>query len=131
MLDNEQIISFLASDYSDEIGVNLCHAYALTVFSSQGTTVDGNTFTLYSGRMAQREAYVALSRHKDESHVYVNEAEINERVRSYEDGIELSDKLRQSALAELMKQDRHVSLAIEHLEKQQPKLQTQEASLTL
>ncbi|WP_016796590.1 MobF family relaxase [Vibrio cyclitrophicus] len=119
-LDDKRIVSFRASEYSDEIGVNLCHAYALTVFSSQGTTVDGNTFTLYSGRMAQRETYVALSRHKDESHVYINEAEINERVRSYEDGIEPSDNLRQAALAELMKQDRHASLAIEYLKKEEP-----------
>lgn len=114
MLDDKRTISFLASEYSDEIGVNLCHAYALTVFSSQGTTVDGNTFTLYSGRMAQRETYVALSRHKDESHIYINEAEINERVRLYEDGIEPSEDLRQSALAQLMKQDRHTTLAIEY-----------------
>ncbi|WP_411993371.1 MobF family relaxase [Agarivorans sp. DSG3-1] len=117
LLDDERSISFLASEYCDEIGVNLCHAYALTIFSSQGTTVDGNTFTLYSGRMAQRETYVALSRHKDESHVYVNAAEINERARSYEDGIEPNNELRQAALAQLMKQDRHASLAVEHLEK--------------
>ncbi|MEZ8829350.1 MobF family relaxase [Vibrio cyclitrophicus] len=132
MLDDERTISFLASDYSDEIGVNLCHAYALTVFSSQGTTVDGNTFTLYSGRMAQRETYVALSRHKDESHIYINEAEINERVRSYEDGIEPSDDLRQTTLAELMKQDRHAFLAIEYLEKgeQHTIISEQTSSLT-
>ena len=111
-------MSFRASEYSDHIGLNLCHAYALTVFSSQGTTVDGNTFTLYSGQMGQRETYVALSRHKDESHVYVNKAEINERVRVYEDDVEPTDILRQATLAELMKQDRHMSLAIEHLEKQ-------------
>ncbi|MEZ9331894.1 MobF family relaxase [Vibrio sp. 10N.286.45.C10] len=113
LLDDERTISFLASEYGDEIGVNLCHAYALTVFSSQGTTVDGNTFTLYSGRMAQRETYVALSRHKDESHVYINEAEINERVRSYGEDLELTDELRQAELVKLINLDRHSSLAIE------------------
>ncbi len=113
-LDNNRTISFLASEYTDEIGVNLCHAYALTIFSSQGTTINGNTFTLYSGRMGQRETYVALSRHKDESHIYVNKAEINERVRVFEDGVEPTDSLRQAALAELMKQDRHASLAVEY-----------------
>lgn len=116
-LDDKRIITFRASEYSDEIGLNLCHAYALTIFSSQGTTIDGNTFTLYSGRMGQRESYVALSRHKDESHIYINKAEINERVRASNEGLELTDVLRQEALAELMKQDHYASLAIEHLEK--------------
>lgn len=114
-LDDKRIVSFKASDYSDEIGLNLCHAYALTVFSSQGTTIDGNTFTLYSGRMGQRETYVALSRHKDESHIYINKAEINERVRALEDGIEPNAQLRHAELAKLMTQDRHAALAIEHL----------------
>lgn len=116
-LDDKRIITFRASEYSDDIGLNLCHAYALTIFSSQGTTIDGNTFTLYSGRMGQRETYVALSRHKDESHVYVNKAEINERVRSNKEGLELTDVLRQEVLAELMKQDNHTSLAIEYTKK--------------
>lgn len=113
-LDDKRIITFRASEYSDEIGLNLCHAYALTIFSSQGTTINGNTFTLYSGRMGQRETYVALSRHKDESHIYINKAEINERVRSNHGGLELTDELRQEVLAKLMKQDHHSSLAIEY-----------------
>lgn len=108
-------MSFRASEYSDGIGLNLCHAYALTVFSSQGTTIDGNTFTLYSGRMGQRETYVALSRHKDESHIYINAAEINERVRALEGGIGPNAQLRHVELAKLMTQDRHAALAIEHL----------------
>ncbi|MCS0190592.1 relaxase domain-containing protein [Vibrio parahaemolyticus] len=115
-LDDKRIVSFRASEYSDHIGVNLCHAYALTVFSSQGTTIDGNTFTLYSGRMGQRETYVALSRHKDESHIYVNIAEINERVNACVKSIEFTDELKLLALAELMKRDYHTSLAIETLE---------------
>ncbi|EHU4801455.1 relaxase domain-containing protein [Vibrio vulnificus] len=115
-LDDKRIVSFRASEYSDHIGVNLCHAYALTVFSSQGTTIDGNTFTLYSGRMGQRETYVALSRHKDESHIYVNIAEINERVNAYVKSIEFTDELKLLALAELIKRDYHTSLAIETLE---------------
>ncbi|MFD2016453.1 AAA family ATPase [Vibrio olivae] len=118
-LDDKRIITFRASEYSDEIGLNLCHAYALTIFSSQGTTIDGNTFTLYSGRMGQRETYVALSRHKDESHIYINKAEINERVRSNHGDLELTGVLRKEALAELMKQDHYSSLAIEHLKKDQ------------
>lgn len=114
-LDNCREVSFLASEYSDEIGVNLCHAYALTVFSSQGTTVDGNTFILYNGQMDRANTYVALSRHKDESHIYVNEAEINERAKIIDKHSETLLKSRQTVLSTLMKQDRHSSLAIEYL----------------
>ncbi|MPW31251.1 relaxase domain-containing protein [Agarivorans sp. B2Z047] len=112
-LDDKRIVSFRASEYSDQIGLNLCHAYALTVFSSQGTTIDGNTFTLYSGRMRQRETYVALSRHKDESHIYVNEAEINEHLIELEDKSISSEILRRNALENLLRKDNHTSLAIE------------------
>ena len=114
-LDDKRIVSFRASEYSDHIGLNLCHAYALTVFSSQGTTIDGNTFTLYSGRMGQRETYVALSRHKDESHIYINEAEINERARFTDERLEPSAGLRQTVVANLMRQDCYSSLAIEQI----------------
>ncbi|MCX2758207.1 relaxase domain-containing protein [Vibrio sp. Sgm 22] len=114
-LDDKRIVSFRASEYSDHIGLNLCHAYALTVFSSQGTTIDGNTFTLYSGRMGQRETYVALSRHKDESHIYVNQAEISERARASDEHSELTEELRQSTLENLLKQEFFTPLAIEHL----------------
>ncbi|HCG8652432.1 TPA: relaxase domain-containing protein [Vibrio parahaemolyticus] len=114
-LDDKRIVSFRASEYNDHIGLNLCHAYALTVFSSQGTTVDGNTFTLYSGRMGQRETYVALSRHKDESHMYVNRAEINEHAKSSDEHLVLTDELRQATLEKLLKQELFASLAVEHL----------------
>ncbi len=128
-LDDKRIVYFRASEYSDQIGLNLCHAYALTVFSSQGTTIDGNTFTLYSGRMGQREAYVALSRHKDESHIYINEAEIDERIKVLEDGIEPTAPLRQAELEKMMVQDRHATLAIEHLKAVQQCEKTPEQNL--
>lgn len=115
-IDDKTTISFLASEYRDDIGVNLCHAYALTVFSSQGTTVDGDTFILYNGQMDRANTYVALSRHKDESHLYVNRLEMTERANLIKDVSEPTEELRQTTLAKLMKQDRYATLAIEHLE---------------
>lgn len=114
-IDDKRTVSFLSSEYSDDIGVNLCHAYALTIFSSQGTTIDGNTFTLYSGSMNRANTYVALSRHKDESHLYINSAEINERCRAKDISVELTQEMREAQLAELTKRDNYHSLAIEHL----------------
>lgn len=42
--DDGRKMSFLSSEYADEKGTHLCHSYTLTVYSFQGTTVDGNTF---------------------------------------------------------------------------------------
>ncbi|MGO2356169.1 MAG: MobF family relaxase [Marinomonas foliarum] len=73
--DDGRTVSFLSSEYADEKGTNLCHAYALTVYSSQGTTVDGNTFVYYTSAMDRSIAYVSMSRHKDESYLYLDETE--------------------------------------------------------
>tara|TARA_R110000744_G_scaffold73919_4_gene147747 strand:+ start:408 stop:2981 length:2574 start_codon:yes stop_codon:yes gene_type:complete len=118
-VDDKRTISFLASSYSDELGAHLCHAYALTIYSSQGTTIDGNTFTLYSGSMNRANTYVALSRHKDESHLYINSAEMNERCRTKDISVEPTQEMREAQLAELTKRDNYHSLAIEHLTKKE------------
>lgn len=127
-VDDKRLISFRASEYSDELGAHLCHAYALTIFSSQGTTIDGNTFTLYNGSMDRANTYVALSRHKDESHLYINNAEIDERCRSKDISIEPTQDMRETQLAELIRGDHYNSLAIEHLAEREAQ---QEKELTL
>ncbi|WOI37702.1 hypothetical protein R1T43_01300 [Alteromonas sp. CI.11.F.A3] len=46
-LDSGRTVSFYQSDYSDEQGrLQLVQAYACTVYSSQGATIDGDTFVL-------------------------------------------------------------------------------------
>lgn len=129
--DDQRELTFFASEYADELGTNLCLAYALTVYSAQGTTIDGNTFTLYSGGMDRANTYVSLSRHKDESHLYVNSKEIDERVGAYDSGKEISQVKRMNTLAKLMSRDNYSSLAIEHLPPQERILeQTRELELT-
>ncbi|GGY61524.1 conjugative relaxase [Cellvibrio zantedeschiae] len=113
--DDQRNLTFLASEYSDTLGTNLCLAYALTVYSSQGTTIDGNTFTLYSGGMDRANTYVALSRHKEESHLYVNRSEVDELAGAYDSGQAISEEQRMITLAKLMSRDNYSSLAIEHL----------------
>lgn len=62
-----------AANYSNEDGrMYLVHAYATTVFSSQGLTVDGNTFILYDTSLDRDDTYVAGSRHRDKANWYVN-----------------------------------------------------------
>lgn len=115
--DEGRQISFLASEYRDELGVNICLAYALTVYSSQGVTVDGDTFVLYSPGMDRANSYVALSRHRDRSRLYVNSAELDEYAGKLDSGLDIDSDQRASVLAELMGRDVRGELAIEHLEK--------------
>jgi len=118
-IDDKRRLSFLASEYRDELGANICLAYALTVYSAQGITIDGNTFTLYNGGMDRANSYVSLSRHKDEAHIYVNRSEIDERAGAYDQGKVLTDFQRMNTLEKLMCRDNYSSLAIEHLPEQQ------------
>lgn len=99
-------VSFLSSEYADDKGANLCHAYALTVYSSQGTTVDGNTFVLYSDGMERSNSYVALSRHKYESHMYINRSKLCEMAGI----IDSTEKI--NMLASLMNKEKISLLAI-------------------
>ena len=66
--------------------------------------------------MDRANTYVALSRHKDESHIYVNKLEMTERAKLLKDVSTPSKELRRTSLANLMKQDRYSTLAIAHLE---------------
>ena len=88
------------------------------MYSSQGVTIDGDTFTLYSAGMDRANTYVALSRHKDCSHVYINRAEVDERIGAKDLGQEVTNKERTEMLAKLMSRDNQSSLAIENLPKQ-------------
>lgn len=117
--DDKRNASFLASEYCDERGTNISLAYALTIYSSQGTTVDGNTFIYYTGGMDRSNTYVAASRHKNEAHIFCNRKEIDERARVYDTGKSINDSGRLNMLARLMSRDSYSTLAIEELPEQQ------------
>lgn len=48
------------------------HAYAVTVYASQGMTVD-KSFVYLSGRVQRSLAYVAMTRHRDDMRIYVDQ----------------------------------------------------------
>lgn len=80
-LDSGAKTQFLASTYCDENScVYLTQAYAQTVYSSQGLTVDGNVFIYYTQQMDRAHTYVACSRHKDAAHIFVNEKEFEAEI---------------------------------------------------
>ena len=72
-LTDGRLIKIDTSKYCDEEKlVYLVHAYATTIFSSQGLTVDGDTFILYDTSLDRDDTYVAGSRHRDKSNWYIN-----------------------------------------------------------
>lgn len=112
--DDGRKVSFLSSEYADEKGTNLCHAYALTVYSSQGTTVDGNTFVYYTSGMDRASVYVAASRHKDESHIFYNHYEIGELLPDSNRDMSLLDGKREEMLISIMSKENTARLAMEN-----------------
>lgn len=85
-LDNGREITFDESQYSDESGnLQLAYAYASTVYGSQGLTVAGDSFILWDSSMHRAMTYVAGSRQKNESHWFVNKAQIKEFIEKGSD----------------------------------------------
>jgi len=79
MLDSGREVGFSSASYSNDEGhVYLTQAYASTVYSSQGQTIDGDTFVYYTSGMNRANAYVAGSRHKDNYHWFFNKKELVE-----------------------------------------------------
>lgn len=60
-------------------GVPIQHAYATTIYASQGMTVD-RTFLLDSRHIDRRLAYVGASRHREGCQFYFSRAQIHERL---------------------------------------------------
>ncbi|ELI5413964.1 relaxase domain-containing protein [Vibrio parahaemolyticus] len=70
--DDGQCVTITASSYSNKDGrLYLAPAYAQTIYSAQGQTVNGNVFVLHDPMIDRPHAYVALSRHKHDCHLYV------------------------------------------------------------
>lgn len=120
--DSNRKIRFKASEYCNEKGqVYLTQAYALTVYASQGLTVDGDVFVYYNSGMDRANTYVAGSRHKDNCHFFVNTKELAELVNPAHQQMS-SDKQQLNTLAALMASENRKKLAIEYIDKQQKKL---------
>lgn len=116
--DSNRLVKFRASEYCNEHQqVYLSQAYAMTVYSSQGLTVDGDTFVLYSSRMDRANSYVAGSRHKDNCHWFVNSKEIDDLSGQSDQSQALDNAQRLIILANQMSRDRYKTLATEYLSK--------------
>lgn len=120
-LDTGRHTQFMISDYCNEDGrAYLTQAYAQTVYSSQGLTIDGDVFVYYTQYMDRAHSYVACSRHKDKAHIFANAEELSELIPSDFEHAPIEIGLRE-ALAAQMSRDNRPKLAIEYLEQQQAK----------
>lgn len=71
-LDDGRDVTVDSRKYKGEDGfLPMHHGDAMTVYSSQGMTVD-QTFVMHSGSMDRRLAYVGYSRHREDTQIYVD-----------------------------------------------------------
>jgi conjugative relaxase-like TrwC/TraI family protein len=115
-LDSGRHTQFMLSDYcNDEGRAYLTQAYAQTVYSSQGLTIDGDVFVYYTQYMDRAHSYVACSRHKDKAHIFANTEELTEFIPYAFEHAPEEIALRE-ALAVQMSRNNRPKLAIEYLE---------------
>lgn len=118
--DNGRAVSFKQSDYCDEKGrLYLAQSYAMTVYASQGSTINGDVFVYYTSGMDRSASYVAGSRHKYNCHWFFNRQELDSLSGHIDRGSKSNEEIRLRVAAKCMRENRHKSMAIEHLEKQQ------------
>lgn len=78
LYQNEGIVHISPSNYKAENGrFPLALGYALTVYASQGTTIDGNVYVYWTAGMDRANTYVAGSRHKGLCYWFENEKELD------------------------------------------------------
>ncbi|UJF21386.1 hypothetical protein [Shewanella sp. OMA3-2] len=128
-LDNGRTVSFQQSDYCDEQGrLQLVQAYASTVYSAQGATVDGDTFVLYTTAMDRAASYVAGSRHKDNCHWFINGQELDAQSGQADKGQMPDTETQLKTLARCMSVNKHKAMASEYLAEQKVGQETEQAA---
>lgn len=118
-LDSGRETQFMASTYANEEGrVYITQAYAQTVYSCQGLTVDGDVFVYYTQTMDRAHSYVACSRHKNAAHIFANEQEFEADIPSSFVHAPRDVAIRES-IARNMSRDLRPKLASEYLSQKQ------------
>lgn len=115
-LDDGRCITFKDSDYKNEDGrLPIALGYALTVYASQGTTIDGDVFVYWTNGMDRANSYVAGSRHKDNCHWFFNSQGLDLMV-NLENRLNINESERIKTIADIMSHDRRKYMATEYIE---------------
>jgi conjugative relaxase-like TrwC/TraI family protein len=111
-LSSGETIRINTEKYVDESQrLQIVHAYATTIYSSQGITVDGDTFIFFSPELDRSNCYVAGSRQKDQCHWF-----INNHTLCLSQGRDINENLSTLSLLEhVLSKESSSSLAIEKL----------------
>lgn len=118
-LDNGRTVNIKQSDYCDERKrFHVVHAYASTIYTAQGATIDGDSFTYYSTSMDRAASYVAGSRAKDRAWFFVNGQELDAQCGVSDNGGRPDMAARLNMLNRNMSVNRHKNMAIEYLDEQ-------------
>jgi ATP-dependent exoDNAse (exonuclease V) alpha subunit len=113
--DDQRTVRIDTRDYADEQSrTYMALAYALTVYASQGCTVD-DTFVYYSGSMDRAHSYVAGSRHREQCRWFINAREMQALAGRQPTEPMLTAQERVQTLARCMSVNRHKQLAIEYV----------------
>jgi len=79
---DQREIRFTAADIADEQGRSLiAHAWASTIFQAQGATVD-RVFVLGTSRFDRHDAYVAMSRARQEAKLFIDWRALDTEIRA-------------------------------------------------
>ncbi|HGZ7313009.1 TPA: MobF family relaxase [Vibrio parahaemolyticus] len=116
LLDCGRTVSVSRNNYQNEEGLlPMVLGYALTVYASQGTTIDGDVFVYWTTGMDRANCYVAGSRHKDNCHWFFNNRELD-LVADLSGSQPTTEMMRIQTIAQIMSSDRQKFMALEYLE---------------
>ena len=114
-LDDKREVSISTLEYQSEDGFfPLVQAYASTIYSSQGLTVDGDTLVLANSYFDRANTYVAGSRHKQNCYWFFNSEETDISLLDEKQSINIQNRL--SLVSNWLKQESGVKLATEFLD---------------
>lgn len=104
--DDQRILHVHTDQYCDDKSrPYIALAYALTTYSSQGSTVD-ETFILHNNQMNRAASYVASSRHRDNCNYFVNSDAVEANMY-LNDNEQITAQKRLETLALMMAKDKH------------------------
>jgi ATP-dependent exoDNAse (exonuclease V) alpha subunit len=114
LTDAGRFVSISKNSYQSENGrLPLALGYALTVYASQGTTIDGSVYVYWTSGMDRANTYVAGSRHRDSCHWFFNKRELD-MLKTPRNESPVSDTTHNEVVTQIMSVDRKKLMAVEY-----------------
>lgn len=117
-----QRLTFSSADVADNKGrARLAHAYATTLFQSQGLTVD-HSLVLISSRFDRHDAYVAASRSRESTEFFIDTGTLDREIeQDFSFPVEADwDEARMAYLATRLARQSLKTNAIDYISEQEP-----------